>query len=89
MQVEITQSGAGGSIIYHEPPHSVRFSWEFAMAPALALVFGPSVTAWATEAPWAADRYEEIFNAVAREVVRQKAPGRGFSFEDTGIIEIR
>lgn len=91
MHVEITTSGPGGSILYHEPPHSLRFSWEFALSPALALIFGPSRASWAQAAPWAAaDRYEEIFAAVAREVVRQKAPGRQFSVDaDTGIIEIR
>jgi hypothetical protein len=89
VHVEITQSGPGGSVIYHEPPHSLRFSWEFAMPPALALVFGPSVRAWPLQVPWAAGRREEIFTAVAQEVVRQKASGRRFSFDDTGTIEIR
>jgi hypothetical protein len=90
VHVEITTSGPGGSITYHEPPHSLRFSWEFAMSPALALIFGPSLTAWPQAAPWAAGRYEEIVTAVAREVVRQKAPGRGFSIDaETGVIEIR
>jgi hypothetical protein len=90
MHVEITTSGAGGSITYHEPPHSLRFTWEFAMPPAVALIFGPSAIAWARVAPWAASRREEIVTAVAHEVVRQKAPGRGFSFDAaTGIIEIR
>jgi hypothetical protein len=90
VHVEITTSGAGGTVTYHEPPHSLQFSWEFAMPPALALIFGPSLTAWPKAAPWAAGRHEEIVTAVAREVVRQKAPGRTFSFDaDTGIIEIR
>ncbi|MEJ0038098.1 MAG: hypothetical protein WDO68_18805 [Gammaproteobacteria bacterium] len=90
MHVEITSSGRGGTITYREPPHSLEFSWEFAMPPALALIFGPSATAWAKIAPWAADRHEEIVTAVAHEVVRQKAAGRGFSFDpDSGIIEIR
>jgi hypothetical protein len=90
VHVEITTSGRGGTITYHEPPHSLQFSWEFAMPPALALIFGPSATSWAQAAPWAAGRQEEIIAALAREVARQKAPGRGFRFDaDTGIIEIR
>jgi hypothetical protein len=90
VHVEITSSGRGGTITYHEPPHSLPFSWEFAMPPALALILGPSATAWDKVAPWAVGRYEEIVTAVAREVVRQKASGRGFTFDaDTGIVEIR
>jgi hypothetical protein len=90
VQVEITTSGAGGAITWHEPPHSLQFTWEFAMPPALVLIFGPSAASWARVAPWAVGRYEEIVTAVAREVVRQKAPGRAFTFDaDTGIIEIR
>ena len=90
MHVEIQSSGPGGTITYHEPPHSLTFHWEFAMSPALALIWGPSAASWDKVAPWAAGRCEEIVAAVGGEVVRQKAPGRGVSFDPaTGIVEIR
>ena len=89
MNVTILQDGPGGSIIFREADHEVRFSWEFAMPPAVALIFGPTAQQWSHLAGWAAGRQAEIFATVASEVIRQKAPGCGSSADlETGIMEI-
>jgi hypothetical protein len=82
--VVIEQSGRGGSIFYREGENTARFSWEFAMPPAIALLFGPSP--WPG---WAAGRQAEIYAAVGAEVVRQKAPGGRFTMDlDAGMMEV-
>jgi hypothetical protein len=87
--VEIEQSGRGGTIIYREGENTVSFGWEFAMPPAIALLFGPSALQWSHYGAWATDRQAEVFATVGTEVVRQKAPGGDFTADlDTGIIEI-
>ena len=88
-QVEIVTSGRGGAIVYREGDHTVDFGWEFAMPPALALLFGPSAIQWAHAMPWAIGRRAEIFDTVGREVVRQQVPDGEFIVDlDTGIIQI-
>lgn len=89
-RVEITQDGRGGSIYYQEDDHTLTFHWEFGGGDTIALLFGPASAHWAASAPWAADRQEEIFDFVARDVVRQKVPGGRWSIDlNSGVIEIR
>lgn len=76
--VEITQSGRGGSIYYHEGTRTISFDWEFAASPALAVIIGPSAAVWDQMHIWAAGRQNEIYNLVGVEVIRQKAPGFRF-----------
>lgn len=81
--VEITQTGPGGLVVYTEGELVLRFSWEFAASPALALVFGPPGFACP------GGRRAEIYGFVAAEVVRQKAAGRAFEIDlESGIITI-
>ena len=81
--VEITQTGPGGAILYQEDRFAVRFSWEFASPPALALVFGPPARSWEGA------RQAEIYEFVAAEIVRQQAPGRAYEIDlEAGIITI-
>ena len=72
-RVEISSGGRAGTITYREGLHTVSFDWEFAMSPALAVITGPAARAWDRLGPWAAGRQAEIFEYVAREVIRQKA----------------
>jgi len=74
-RVDISNGGRAGTITYSEGLHSVSFDWEFAMSPALAVITGPDSRAWEQLGGWAAGRQEEIFEHVAREVIRQKATG--------------
>jgi len=76
--VEITQTGRGGSIFYHEGTRTISFDWEFAASPALVLICGPSEAVWDQMHIWAAGRQEAIFGLVAEEAIRQKAPGYRF-----------
>jgi hypothetical protein len=72
-RVEISDGGRAGTITYREGLHTASFYWEFAISPALAILTGPSARDWDRLCPWAAGRQEEIFEHVAREVIRQKA----------------
>ena len=87
--VEISQSGRGGSIYYREGDNTISFGWEFALSPALALIFGTETKHWEHQHPWAAGRQKEIFEFVAEEVIRQKAPGSDYESEPaTGSLTI-
>ena len=82
--VEITSEGRGGSIFHLEDGQRVQFSWEFAMPPAIALVFGPGRAAFDS-----AERRAEVYATVGREVVRQQCPGGRFSVDlGRSMIEI-
>ena len=72
-RVEISDGGRAGTITYREGLHTATFDWEFALSPAQAILTGPSARDWARLCPWAVGRQEEIFEHVAREVIRQKA----------------
>jgi hypothetical protein len=87
--VEITQSGRGGSIYYHEGTRTISFDWEFAASPALVLINGPSAAVWGQMHVWAAGRQSEIYSLVGEEVIRQKAPGYRFDSDiENGSITI-
>lgn len=86
--VVIQQDGRGGAILYTEPGVELHFSWEFAMPPSIALVFGP--LGWRELASASFERKTAIFHRVASEVVRQRAPGGSYDLDETaGIAEIR
>jgi len=87
--VAITESGPGGQILYREGGHSIRFDWEFAAGPTLALIFGPPARGWDESHPWASGRQAEIFAYVGAEIIRQKAPNAGCLFDlETGDMSI-
>lgn len=75
-KVEITSEGRGGSIFHIEDGRHTRFDWEFAMPPAIALVFGPGPADFES-----AERRAQVYDTVARELVRQKSPGGSFSVD--------
>jgi hypothetical protein len=79
--VDITTTGRGGGITYREREQEIPFDWEFAMSPAVALVWGPPRDEWDTRYPWAAGRQASIYEFVGAEVVRQKAPDGGFEYD--------
>ncbi|MEO8140858.1 MAG: hypothetical protein ABI742_14485 [Gemmatimonadota bacterium] len=88
-EVSITQTGRGGGIHYREGRHSIPFDWEFAMSPALALIWGPKAAQWDARFPWAAGRQAQIYDFVGAEVVRQKASGSHFTYDlDAGTMDI-
>ena len=74
-RVDISDGGRAGSITYQEGLHTIDFSWEFAVSPALAVINGPTAREWDRLGGWASGRQEEIFQHVAGEVIRHKASG--------------
>lgn len=85
--VEIRQDGNGGVILYTEPGIELRFSWEFAMPPSIALVFPP--LDWKQLGPASAEVKAAIFHRVAAEVVKQRAAGGSYDLDmRTGIADI-
>lgn len=87
--VEIVTHGRGGSIYYREGSGEIRFDWEFAASPAIAIIFGPAANSWSKQHRWATDRQAEIYDFVGSEVVRQQTPNGGFQVDlDAGTIEI-
>jgi hypothetical protein len=88
-RVDITQSGRGGSIRYVEGAHTIDFGWEFAMPPAIALIFGPGARGWDAAFPWAAGRQAAVYDVVGSEVVRQQASSGSYAVElGSGCITI-
>jgi hypothetical protein len=88
-RVEISDGGRAGTIIYRQVRHSVSFDWEFALSPALAIITGPRANDWDRLCPWASGRQAEIYDQVAREVVRQKASGHRHEIDlAAGLITI-
>jgi hypothetical protein len=88
-RVDIGNGGRGGSITYGEGLHTASLYWEFALSPALAIITGPRASEWDRACPWAVGRQAEIFEHVAAEVVRQKAPGSRYEIDlDAGTVTI-
>ncbi len=87
-QVEIQQTGRGGTIIYTEDHGSLSFDWEFAVGGADVFVTSPEL--WDANcasrgAGWAQGRRQEILERVADEVRQQQAPGSASTIEDNWI----
>ena len=88
-RIEIVSEGRGGSIVYREGEQHINFSYELAMPPAIALVFGPPSRPWDRNFPWAAGRCTEIYEFVGAETVRQQAAGGSFTIDfDNNMMEI-
>jgi len=86
--VEITQSGRGGSINYIENEQALRFDWEFAMDG--AYIFVPTAEQWdaywqSNNLSWAQGRRQEILERLSEEVRQQKAESAKITFEDNCI----
>jgi len=87
--VDILQSGRGGTIYYREAHFVVALSWEFALPPAIALIYGPRAASWDADHPWAAGRQRAVYEFVGAEMVRQQVPGGSAVLDlDAGVIEV-
>lgn len=85
----ISESGRSGIVQYREPGGELAFHWEFGGGDVVAIVQCGDHGRWEAY-PWAIARRPEILGFVAREVVRQKAPGcRAEIDERTGDILLR
>lgn len=81
MIVEITENGRSGAITYREDGLVVRFFWEFAASPTLAIVSGPPAPSWDRDYPGAKGRQDAIYRTVGAEIIRQKAPNCRCEFD--------
>ncbi len=72
-EVIISQWFRGGTLSYREGDHEVSFDWECCGCVAL-MIWGTKKRSWDLCHPWAAGRQAEIYDFVAKEVIREKAP---------------
>jgi len=87
-EVIISQKFRGGSILYREGNKEVCFEWEFGGS-VIALIWGTKRQDWDRCHPWAAGRQPEVYDFVAKEAIRQKAPNSKFEIDlASGIITI-
>jgi hypothetical protein len=80
--VHIITHGRDGEILYNEKGNICKFYWEFLGGDAIVGVTFPKKDKWDAAIPWAAGRQDEIMKKVAKEVVRQKAPGHKVRWAD-------
>ena len=76
-RVEINQSGHFGDAVYSENGVEARFGWEFGGS-VLAVIDIPTGSVWTDTIPFPVARRREIAVRIAREIIRQKAPGSRF-----------
>lgn len=90
-QVEITDSGRSGGIVYREGDGGEYETWWelAASADVLAFVLVPTPLKWERQVLWAAGRRDEILTRIAAEIVRQKAPGCAFAVGESFIEILR
>lgn len=82
-ELEIEQSGRGGSITYKEEDKRAVFGWEFSMGG--VTIFVPTLEQWDNEFPWAAGRRAEVLLRVAEGVKWRKAPTATYEIDDDAI----
>jgi len=87
--VTIKEDGPGGSIVYAEGQNKISFTWEFSGGNSVAMIWGPKEDKWAANYAWAAERRAEIFERVAQEAIKQKAPSCQFKIDlKSGTIDL-
>jgi hypothetical protein len=85
--VKITKQGRTSTIHYSEGPgRTVDFGAELGgSGDTLLIVFAPPPEFWDEQLPWAAGRRDSVLERVAREIIRQEAPGCGFRIDRAGV----
>jgi hypothetical protein len=87
-EVIISQGFRGGTLSYREGDRELPFDWEFCGRSAL-IIWGTKKRTWDVCHPWAAGCQSEIYDFVAREVLRQKAPTSNYKIDlESGTITI-
>jgi hypothetical protein len=87
VEVIIAQGSRGGSLSYREGCHEIPFDWE-CCGSAAVIIWGTKKCTWNVNHPWAAGRQYEIFDFVAREVIRLRAPTATFKPTETFKIDL-
>ncbi len=83
-RVEIREQGHYGDILYSEKGRNAVFGWEFG-GTVLVIIDIPPESRWIKELEFPVSRRKEIAERVAREVIRQKAPGSSFLWSENMI----
>ncbi len=87
-EVIISQGFRGGTLSYRKGDHEVPFDWE-CCGRAAVMIWGTKKPCWDVSHPWAAGRQSEIYDFVAKEVIRQKALTSNFKINlESGTITI-
>lgn len=87
-EVIISQGLRGGTLSYWKDDHEVPFDWE-CCGRAAVMIWGTKKRTWDVCHPWAAGCQSEIYDFVAREVIRQKALTSNFKIDlESGTITI-
>src|SRR5258706_302768 len=73
--VECQPSGRDGYFFYHEGTNQIPFYWEYGGGDVVVIVRLDDLSKWEHRYAWATERKHEILERVAREVIRQRAPG--------------
>jgi hypothetical protein len=76
-EIEILQHGRYGEILYSENGKKAKLHWEFG-GTVLVVIDIPSESNWKIEQEFSITRRKEIAERIAKEVIRQKAPGKSF-----------
>ena len=88
-EVIISRRFRGGTISYREGDHEVPFDWELCGQTAV-IIWGTKKRTWVANHPWAAGRQSEIYEFVAREVIRRHAPTSNVKIDlESGTITFR
>ena len=87
-EVIISQRFRGGTLSYRSDGHEVPFDWECCGREAV-IIWGAKKRAWDVSYPWAAGLQSEIYDFVAKEVIRQRASTSTFKIDlESGTIII-
>jgi hypothetical protein len=86
--VTISREFRAGLISYQEGENEAQFDWEIGGS-VVALIWGTKRRDWESRYPWAAGRQSEIYDFVAKEVIRREAPNSKSKIDlETGTITI-
>jgi hypothetical protein len=89
-EVIISHRFRGGTLSYREGDHEIPFDWELCGSRAAVMIWGTKRPTWDINHPWAAGRQSEIYDFVAKEMIRQKAgPASNFKIDlESGTMTI-
>ena len=87
-QVNYTQDGRGGKIIYRDGPVTIDFDWEFAAGNAVAFFYIPQEANWEAQTKTPLSRRTDIISFVASQIIKDQAPGCHFEihFDSVDIL---
>lgn len=86
-QLDYTQDGRGGKVIYTEGSTRLEFDWEFAGGRGVAIIFVPETKYWEAQTGLSLKERSRILEFVGQQAVIDKAPECKYEITD-GFVEI-